>query len=256
MNEVTIFENEKFGEVRAVKDVNEVWFVAADVCRVLELGNPTRTVERLDDDEKGLTTIKTLGGEQQMLVVNEAGLYSLVLTSRKPQAKEFKRWVTHDVLPSIRKHGLYAMDEVLANPDVLINALIELKKEREAKKALANENARKSQQIAEMTPKATYYDIVLNCKDLVTITTIAKDYGMSARKLNKILGEKKVQYKLGNSWYLYQHHAEMGYTQSKTYTYGNDEKHATMHTLWTQKGRLFIYDLLKHEGILPVMERE
>ena len=115
-------------QVRTDYKDEAVWFVAADVCRVLELGNPTRTVERLDDDEKGLTTIKTLGGDQQMVVVNEAGLYSLILTSRKPQAKEFKRWVTHDVLPSIRKHGLYAVDEVLNNPDLLISALMELKK--------------------------------------------------------------------------------------------------------------------------------
>lgn len=148
-------------QVRTDYKDEAVWFVAADVCRVLELGNPTRTVARLDDDEKGLTTIKTLGGDQQMVVVNEAGLYSLILTSRKLQAKEFKRWITHDVLPSIRKHGLYAVDEVLENPDLLIKALMELKKEREEKKRLELENAVKAQQIAEMQPKVSYYDIVL-----------------------------------------------------------------------------------------------
>ena len=242
-------------QVRTDYKDEAVWFVAADVCRVLDITNPTMAVGRLDDDEKGLSSIETLGGDQQMVVVNEAGLYALILTSRKPQAKEFKRWVTHDVLPSIRKHGLYAVDEVLKNPDLLIGALMELKKEREEKKRLELENAVKAQQIAEMQPKVSYYDIVLACPDLVTITQIAKDFGMSAKKLNKILKEKKIQFKQGKTWFLYQKYAEQGYTQSKTYLYDEDS-HTAMHTLWTQKGRLFIYELLKADGILPVMERE
>lgn len=188
-------------QVRTDYKDEAVWFVAADVCRVLDIINPTMAVGRLDDDEKGLSSIETLGGNQQMVVVNEAGLYSLILTSRKPQAKEFKRWVTHDVLPSIRKHGLYAIDDVLENPDLLIKALTELKKEREEKKRLELENAVKAQQIAEMQPKVSYYDIVLACPDLVTITQIAKDFGMSAKKLNKILKEKKIQFKQGRTWF-------------------------------------------------------
>ena len=241
--------------VRTDSKDDAVWFVAADVCRVLDLGNTAMAVERLDADEKGISSIDTPGGNQQMAVVNEAGLYALILTSRKPQAKEFKRWVTHEVLPSIRKRGLYAVDEVLENPDLLISALVELKKERAEKKRLELENAVKAQQIAELQPKASYYDVVLACPDLVTITQIAKDFGMSAKKLNKILQEKKVQFKQGKTWFLYQKYAEQGYTQSKTYLY-DDDNHTAMHTLWTQKGRLFIYGLLKEDGILPVMERE
>lgn len=242
-------------KVRTDSKDDAVWFVAADVCRVLDLGNTAMAVERLDADEKGISIIDTPGGNQQMVVVNEAGLYALILTSRKPQAKEFKRWVTHEVLPSIRKRGLYAVDEVLKNPDLLISALVELKKERAEKKRLELENAVKAQQIAELQPKASYYDVVLSCPDLVTITQIAKDFGMSAKKLNQILKEKKVQFKQGKTWFLYQKYAEQGYTQSKTYLY-DDDNHTAMHTLWTQKGRLFIYGLLKEDGILPVMERE
>ena len=200
-------------QVRTDYKDEAVWFVAADVCRVLDIINPTMAVGRLDDDEKGLSSIETLGGNQQMVVVNEAGLYSL------------------------------------------IKALTELKKEREEKKRLELENAVKAQQIAEMQPKVSYYDIVLACPDLVTITQIAKDFGMSAKKLNKILKEKKIQFKQGRTWFLYQKYAEQGYTQSKTYLYDEDN-HTAMHTLWTQKGRLFIYELLKADGILPVMERE
>ena len=146
-------------KVRTDSKDDAVWFVAADVCRVLDLGNTAMAVERLDADEKGISIIDTPGGNQQMVVVNEAGLYALILTSRKPQAKEFKRWVTHEVLPSIRKRGLYAVDEVLKNPDLLISALVELKKERAEKKRLELENAVKAQQIAELQPKASYYDV-------------------------------------------------------------------------------------------------
>lgn len=106
---MTVMNSAEFGEVRTVLRDGEPWFVAADVCKALELGNVSRAVERLDDDEKGITPIHTLGGEQEMLIVNEPGLYTLILGSRKAEAKAFKRWITHDVLPSIRKQGYYSM---------------------------------------------------------------------------------------------------------------------------------------------------
>ena len=112
-NKLMIFENEAFGKVRTLNLNGEPWFVAADVCKALELGNPSMTVERLDDDEKGISTIDTLGGKQRMAIINEPGLYSLVITSRKPEAKAFKRWITHEVIPAIRKHGVYITDEKL-----------------------------------------------------------------------------------------------------------------------------------------------
>ncbi len=111
MNELKTFENERFGNVRVTMIDNEPWFVAADVCKALELGNPSMTVDRLDDDEKGISTIDTLGGKQRMAIINEPGLYSLVITSRKPEAKVFKRWITHDVIPTIRKTGGYVNNE-------------------------------------------------------------------------------------------------------------------------------------------------
>ena len=111
-----------------------------------------------------------------------------------------------------------------------------------------------NQQIAEMQPKASYYDLILQNKNTVPITQIAKDYGMSGRKFNELLHERGVQYKFRKTWLLYQHYAECGYTQSRTYAI--DESRSVMHTYWTQKGRLFLYDLLKNEGILPVIEQE
>lgn len=111
-----------------------------------------------------------------------------------------------------------------------------------------------NQQIAEMQPKASYYDLILQNKNTVPITQIARDYGMSGRKFNELLHELGVQYKFRKTWLLYQHYAECGYTQSCTYAI--DESRSVMHTYWTQKGRLFLYDLLKSEGILPVIEQE
>ena len=106
-NNMQIFQNEKFGKIRTLTLDGEPWFVAADVCKSLELGNPSMTVERLDADEKGISSIDTLGGKQRVAIINEPGLYSVILCSRKPEAKAFKRWITHEVIPAIRKHGAY-----------------------------------------------------------------------------------------------------------------------------------------------------
>ena len=257
MNNIKIF-NFEGNEVRTSFKDGNVWWVAKDVCDVLGIKNNRDVIARLDTDEKGVDTIDTLGGQQEVSVINESGLYNIILLSRKPEAKKFRRWITHDVLPSIRKHGLYAVDEVLANPDILIKALEELKAERLKNNRLAETVKVQEQQIIEMKPKASYYDVVLNCEDAVAISVIAKDYGKSARWLNKYLHEQGVQYKQGKIWLLYQNHAEFGYTTTKTHTFkdSNGYDRSKVHTYWTQKGRLFIYDLLKAKGILPKIEMD
>ncbi len=125
-------------------------------------------------------------------------------------------------------------------------------------RCLEDENAQQKQLLAEFSPKASYYDVVLQTKDVISVGKIAKDYGKSAQWLNQLLHDKGVQYKQGDIWLLYQKHAEQGYTKSKTEVYsGNDgQQHSRIHTYWTQKGRLFIYDLLKANGILPLIELE
>lgn len=265
--------NYEGSQVRTVTMGNDPWFVAADVCGYFGIANHRNAVARLDEDEKGVCDVDTLGGVQKVTIINEAGLYHLLFTitpgnargleaaiieDRKEKLKKFKRWVTHEVIPSIRKHGVYAVDEVLQNPDMLIGALTALKEEREKTKALELQAAIQRQQIAEMHPKVSYYDKVLACKDLVTVTVIAKDYGKSAQWLNSKLRKMKVQYRQGEQWILYQKYAEQGYTQSFTYNYTREDgTHGNnMITKWTQKGRLFIYDLLKQDGILPVCERD
>lgn len=260
MNELQTFQNESFGQVRAIMRDGEPWFGAADVCRSLEIGNPSQALSRLDEDEKYTTLISNESaatGKSSLSFVNEPGLYTLVLGSRKPEAKAFKRWITHEVVPTIRKHGLYATDELIANPDIAIAAFTALKEEREKRQALETTIAVQSQQLAEAAPKVSYYDLILNCKDLISVSKIAKDYGMSAIKMNETLRDLGIQYRQGNVWLLYQKYAAQGYTSTKTHEYiGSDgANHAKTATYWTQKGRLFIYNKLKENGIVPMIER-
>lgn len=264
MCEMKIFENSEYGSVRTFTLDGIPYFVGKDVAEILGYSNTKDAISvHVDEEDKRViqrsenTTFEI--PNRGLTVINESGLYSLVLSSKLPNARKFKRWITNEVLPAIRKHGVYAVDELLENPDMLIAALTELKAEREHRVMLEHTVAVQKQQITEMKPKASYYDVVLNCKDLVAISTIAKDYGWSANRMNRYLYEKGVQFKQGNKiWLLYQKYAEKGYTSTKTHSYpGNDGTiHTKIHTYWTQQGRLFIYGLLKENGILPIMERE
>ena len=253
--ELQVFNSTEFGSVRTATVNGEVMFVGKDVADILEYTNTAKAIRDHVDDEDKLTERIVLSGQnREVIFINESGLYSLILSSKMPNAKKFKHWVTAEVLPAIRKHGMYAIDEILENPDLAIAALTQLKEERERRKQLECQTLIQRQQIAEMQPKASYYDLILQNKNTVPITQIAKDYGMSGRKFNELLHELGVQYKFRKTWLLYQQYAECGYTQSRTYAI--DESRSVMHTYWTQKGRLFLYDLLKSEGILPVIEQE
>ncbi len=256
MTNLETFKNEEFGEVRTITIDDEPYFVGKDVALILGYTNPQKALrDHVDEEDKTRNESFTVNGTQGILI-NESGLYSLILSSKLPNARRFKRWVTSEVLPAIRKHGMYAIDDLIANPDLGIAALNALKEEREKNKKLEESVAVKTQQISEMIPKAGYYDVVLNCKDLVSIGSIAKDYGWSAKKMNKYLHEKGIEFKQGDIWLLYQKYAEKGYTSTKTHTYlDSDGQHTKVHTYWTQKGRLFIYDLLKKDGIYPNIER-
>lgn len=260
MSKLEIFENSEFGEIRTVEINNEPWFVGKDVAEILGYERPTKAVsDHVDIEDRDVVPIQdSIGRMQNTPIVNESGLYSLILSSKLPNAKAFKRWVTSEVLPAIRKHGLYATEELIANPDLAIEAFKALKEEREARKALELDNQVKSQQIAELQPKATYYDLILQCKDLLSVTEIAKDYGMSAKGLNAMLHELGVQYNQSGVWFLYVKYQHEGYTQTKTQNYNRPDgtQGSKVHTYWTQKGRLFIYNLLKSEGILPTIEIE
>ncbi|WP_418811959.1 phage antirepressor [Phascolarctobacterium faecium] len=261
MNGIQIFQNAEFGSVRTA-DINGVpYFVGKDVAEILGYSNTRKALlDHVDEEDKtdGVTIRDSIGREQAPVLINESGLYSLILSSKMPNARRFKRWVTSEILPTIRKHGVYATDELIANPDLAIAAFTALKEEREKNRLLEQTTAVQKQQIAEMKPKASYYDVVLNCKDLISTSTVAKDYGKSAIWMNRYLHEKGVQFKQGEIWLLYQKYAEKGYTNTKTHSYSANDGtiHTKPHTYWTQKGRLFVYELLKADGILPTMEQE
>ena len=178
-NELTIFESEQFGQVRTITKDGNVWFAANDVCRALEIVNSRDAITRLDDDEKmGVALTDVNGREQITNVINEAGLYMLVLSSRKKEAKAFKRWVTHDVIPSIRKRGLYATDAVIAkifsNPDFGIRLLNEIKGEREKNLHLIEQNERQQMQIEQMKPKVLFADSLCASKTSILVGDLAK----------------------------------------------------------------------------------
>lgn len=267
MNSLMIFEN---NNVEILELNGEVLFNPKQVGKCLDMSESVIRdhISNMDNDEViklknsdisdvGLIDFRKLNNAGESFLT-ESGVYALIMKSRKPSASKFQKWVTKEVLPSIRKNGMYATDELLDNPDLLIQVATKLKQERQRNKELENKVNIQTQQIVEMKPKANYYDIVLNCTDLLTTTIIAKDYGKSAVWFNKYLENKKVQYKQSGIWLLYQKYAEQGYTSTKTKTYidNEDVEHTKVYTCWTQKGRLFLYDLLKSDGILPLIELE
>ena len=252
---IEVFKNDEFGSIRTMTVNGEPMFVGKDVAEILGYERTADAIRaHVDPEDRGVGEMQTPGGTQQMVIINESGLYSLILGSKLSTAKRFKHWVTADVLPAIRKHGVYAMDDLLNDPDALITALTAYKEEKEKVAQLQEENLQKTQMITEMQPEATYYDLILQSASLVPITSIAKDYGMSAKRLNSLLADHGIQFKQGKTWFLYQKYAEQGYTSSKTHAI--DAEHSVMHTYWTQKGRLFLYDFLKGLGILPLIEKE
>ena len=264
--EIKVFEHKDFGKVRTMLVDGQPYFVGKDVADILGYRNSRKAIaDHVDIEDKvdGVTIRDSIGRDQTPILINESGVYSLILSSHLPTAKQFKRWVTSEVLPAIRRYGLYAAEDLLADPDTVIAILQALKSERETNKVLtakvaaqAQQVAIQAQQIAELQPKAGYYDVVLACPDLVPISQISKDYGWSAMRLNQWLFEHGIQYKQGKIWLLYQKYAEYGYTSTKTcVVIESDRPHTKVHTYWTQKGRLFIYHLLKSAGILPLIER-
>lgn len=245
-------------QVRTVTVSEEPYFVGKDVAEILGYKKPENAIaNHVDDEDKTTTLIQGNGSnyKSKAVIINESGLYSLILGSKLPQAKEFKHWVTSEVLPSIRKHSAYMtpakIEEVLSDPDTIIQLATQLKHEREGRLIA-------EQKVNELTPKATYYDKVLSDKSLVTITQIAKDYGMSGRAMNQKLHELKVIYKQGQTWLLYAKYQKTGWTHSETVMVPKKDgtEKAVLNTKWTQQGRLSLYELLKANDIIPLIEQE
>lgn len=272
-NEIQIFKNSEFGEIRTAGTAENPLFCLADVCNALGLRQGD-VVRRLDDGLVSTQPISdSLGRQQNANFVNEDGLYDVILDSRKAEAKRFRKWVTSEVLPSIRKHGAYmtesALHRAVTEPDFLIRLASEIKKERELR--VQTEHTCQIQQemiilldskvdglereVEAMKEKVSYLDIILATKNSVLVTQIAQDYGESSIMFNRRLNKMNIQYSRGKQWIL--SYKDCGYVTSETYLikHKNGTEEIRMNTKWTQKGRRFLYETLKAVGVLPVIER-
>jgi prophage antirepressor-like protein len=228
MDELQIFTNEEFGQVRTVLINNEPYFIGKDISEMLGYSETNALTKRLDEDE--FISDKLEGMNMKSILINESGLYNAILGSKMPNAKKFKKWVTNDVLPSIRKHGMYAIDELLDNPDLLIKAATQLKVERKAR--LEAENQRNK---------------LIHQGKLYTTGEIAKELNLSsATKLNNLLAEKKIQFKQNGTWLLYSKYSEMDLISIKQQQLDNGK--VIYDRKWSGTGRDFILDLFKNKS--------
>lgn len=267
MNDIQIFKNEEFGEVRTLVVNNEPWLVGNDVAKALGYGEgkslPNAINNHVDKDDKGVTKMMTPGGNQQVTIINESGFYSLVLSSKLPTAKKFKRWVTSEVLPSIRKHGAYmteqTLNKALMSPDFLISLATQLKAEQEkladAKNKIARQHDRigtleghlryNIEEVKKLTPDAEYTRKTLSSTTSWNTNIIAKELGLSAVTLNKRLQGLGIQYKEHGVWVLAHKYQDKGYTKTSTYDFLKQDGSVgtRIQTEWTEKGRRFIHGL-------------
>lgn len=250
------FENPDFGQVRSAEVNGEAWLAGKDVASILGYADPSSAVSKhVDSEDKTTLPIRQDGSNYQtnMTFINESGFYSLVLSSKLANAKKFKRWVTSEVLPSIRKTGGYSMEIPKSLPEALRAYANEVEAHEKTKTIVATQQ----QLIGELQPKADYVDKILSSKKLVPVTLIAKDYGYSGKGFNKVLHDAGIQYKVGKQWVLYSKYQACGYTFSKQYPdLTNSQGEIISNMEWTQKGRLFLYEFLKKKGILPTIEAE
>ena len=265
MNELQVFNNSEFGQLRTVTINGEPWMVGKDVATALGYAKPENAIaSHVDAEDKTTTLIQGTGSnyKSNAVCINESGLYSLVLSSKLPTAKKFRRWVTSEVIPSIRKHGAYitpdTIGKMIATPEFGIKLLTALKDEQEKNRVLEAENALQKQAIADFEPIKQYVDTILESKGTLATTQIAADYGMSAQQLNRVLKEEGIQWNVNGQWILRKKYMGMGLTSSKTiqFTHADGRPDTRVQTVWTQKGRLRIHEILTARGITAVMDRD
>ena len=260
-NKIEVFTKAEFGELRTVNVGDKIMFVASDVAKALGYSRPA---DAITAHCKGSVKrrLPTNGGMQELKIIPEGDVYRLITHSKLPAAEKFESWVFDEVLPSIRKHGAYMTEDtikkVIAEPDFIIKLATELKKEQEQNKQLTETCSQQQQVIGELKPKADYVDKILKSNSLVTITQIAKDYGMSGQGMNKVLHDLHIIYSCNKQWLLYSQHQAKGYTFSETVDIPREDgtTKVVMNTKWTQKGRLFLYETLKKRTLLPLIERK
>ena len=232
-----IFKNAEFGQIRTCMVDGEIYFVGKDVASGLGYKNTKDALMRhVDEEDKLGSGFTTSGQNREMIIINESGLYSLILSSKLESARRFKRWVTSEVLPAIRRNGRYELEQQ--------NRLLE------SRNALLEEIS------AQQKPLTDYARNILSSTQTVTITQIAQDYGFSAVRFNELLMRLRIQHKVGGQWILYSPYLTKGYVQSFSsyFVMSDGEVQVKVHTRWTQSGRLFLYEELKKAGVLPLIE--
>lgn len=251
MSDIKIFDNPEFGEIRTIDRDGEPWMVGVDVAKALGYATPRNAIaSHVDEEDKTSALIRGTGSnyKSMAILINESGLYSLVLFSKLPTAKKFKRWVTNEVLPSIRKHGAYMtpqkIEEALLNPDTIISLAQQLKEEKA--------------KTAKLAPAAEYAQNFLLASGGRLVSSIAKDYGMSAKRLNRLLHALGIQYCQGGQWILYQKYTGKGYTETRVNLIPHNDglTHQHPETLWTAKGCAFLAKQLAKAGITPAKQSE
>lgn len=258
-NEIKIYENEQFGSVRTILIDGQPWFVGKDIAYILGYADLNKAIAMHVDDEDKKLNDKTSSsfGQRGATIINESGFYSLVLASKMPNAKKFKRWVTSEVLPSIRKYGMYAteqtIDNVLNGTEEAEKLFIQLKEEKLRTRELESENMRlveENDSLAEVVDFINMYD---DESDLLNVSDIAIAYQMSAIEFNRLLCILGIQYRAYGTWMIAPEYENCGYvrTDKRPTFYGEG---FFIHTRWTHKGAAFLYNRLKENGILPVFD--
>ena len=244
MNELTVFKNEQFGEMRTVTIGEEIWFVGKDVAAILGYKDTSDAMKRHVDDEDKLTRRFTDSGQnREMYIINESGLYSLVLSSKLPSAKEFKRWVTSEVLPSIRKHGAYmspeTIERVITDPDFIIR--------------LANELKTAQQKVAELQPKADYFDTVSRAEGSTSFRETAKVFGIGEREFIRYIESARLCYRnsCGKLIPYAEYSRDKKWFEVKEIAYGPaSHPNTTLYTKITPLGRTKIFNKMRKAGIV------
>lgn len=260
MNEkIQAFTSHEFGSLDILVEDDKVYFPATECAKILGYSQPIKAIKR--HSRWGMKrTVPHPQNPSKLLEINyipEGDLYRLIVRSKLPTAEKFEHWVFDDVLPIIRKYGIYAtntvLEQMIAKPEFAISMLQEIKNERDKRMTAEKENLHNLALITAMESKLTYYDEILKNPLSIPVSKIAKDYGMSAIAFNRMLNAKGLQFPFLDTWLLYAKYQDQGYTHS--YTHSVNHKKAVVQTNWTQKGKLFLYEFLKENGISPMIER-